>query len=198
MVRKTILLLAAFVFVFMAVSEAVAENNGQIVEEVDPWMNPRNWVREHGYDITVYGETSADLSPVSDYLSILEEHWIFYKPKELLISHKDGYEYISSEVNGSIWLLYLSWNDGLKMRMVLQVPRSYKPAREAMMLLIASVLSTDEDKAEKMLASLEYNVVDGWCTVEAEDYTVDYYEPTLSNGSPASFYAIYVEKRISE
>ena len=88
MVRKTILLLAAFVFVFMAVSEAVAENNGQIVEEVDPWMNPRNWVREHGYDITVYGETSADLSPVSDYLSILEEHWIFYKPKELLSSHK--------------------------------------------------------------------------------------------------------------
>ena len=59
------------VFVLMINLTPVSAN------EIDPQQNVSDWKRENGYDFPVYGTTSVDLSPISDYLNLLKENNIF-------------------------------------------------------------------------------------------------------------------------
>jgi hypothetical protein len=170
-------------------------------EEVDPWLNVSNWEKEHGYTFPFYGKTSVDLSPISDFLSLLESNNIYIPIQEILITNNrkdyEGHEhdYISAKIGDTFYLTYICYLDGSKIRLSLEVPRTYRPMDEALKLLIVSVLSVEYDEAEKMLQRLYYNVIDERCEIETSDYYLLLIEPRYSNGALVGFVSLTVEKK---
>ena len=150
------------------------------------------WKHEHGYDFPIYGSTSADLSPISDYLTLLSENGIYIMLPELVISHDHAeYEWIYSTISDpDFYMLYMSYNDGSKYKMLLQVPISYRPQYEALAYLIVSVLDIEYQEADDLLYSLQYNVIDHASSIGADDYALDYFE----NAKIGGFLALTVTK----
>ncbi|MBR3740606.1 MAG: hypothetical protein IKN04_09135 [Clostridia bacterium] len=168
--------------------------------EIDPWKNVSEWENSHGYTFPVYGKTSVDLSPISDYLSILEDKGIYISLLEMLITNnrKDyagrEHDYISAKIGESFYLTYLYYLDDSKFSLSLEVPCIYRPIDEALQLLLVSTLSIDEEEAGKLYKRLQYNVIDEWCVIETDQYTITYSEPRLNNGNLAGFVILSVEK----
>ena len=152
------------------------------------------WQRDNGYDFPVYGDTTADLSLISDFLSLLEENGIYIKLPDLSIVNNDGYDRIYSKVADSFYLTYIWYFDTAKCSLELQVPRSYRPMDEALKLLMVYMLSMSEDEATKLYSDLQYNVIDDLCIMEYTDYFISYYEPRYSNGELMDFVSLCVEK----
>ena len=84
----------------------------------------------------------------------------------------------------------MSYNDGSKYKMLLQVPISYRPQYEALAYLIVSVLDIEYQEADDLLYSLQYNVIDHASSIEADDYALDYFE----NAKIGGFLALTVTK----
>lgn len=152
------------------------------------------WKLDNGYTFPIYGSTTADLSPISDYLSILAENDIILTLPELQISNKEEYEWVSSEIGDGFWLLYRPYHDGSKYSLQLQLPYTYRPIGQAFALLLVSTLSMEIDDAEAMYDKLKYNIINESCKIETDDYTVTYSEPRLSSGKLASFAVLEVTK----
>lgn len=152
------------------------------------------WKREHGYDFPIYGSTSVDLSPISDYLMLLSENGIFITLPELVISHDHAeYEWIYSTISEpDFYMRYMYYNDGSKYSMSLQVPMSYRPQYEALAYLMVSMLDIEYQEADDLLYSLQYNVIDHASSIETDDYTLDYFE----NAKIGGFLALTVTKLI--
>ncbi len=150
------------------------------------------WKREHGYNFPIYGSTSVDLSPISDYLTLLSENGIYITLPELVISHDHTeYEWIYSTFSDpDFWLLYMYYNDGSKYKMLFQVPISYRLQYEALAYLMVSVLNIDYEEADELLHSLQYNVIDHSSSIETDDYELEYYENATNGG----FLALTVTK----
>ena len=164
--------------------------------EIDPWQNVSDWKRENGYDFPVYGTTSVDLSPISDYLNLLKENNILVKLPELNIYHYDTHDWVHSVIGDSFWLTYLYYFDGSLIRLCLEVPSIYRPKDKALVLMIVSMLSIDEEDAEGLYSTLQYNVIDEYCTIETEDYELEYFEPRYSSGELMGFVTLTVDKKV--
>lgn len=151
-----------------------------------------------GYDFPVYGDTSCDLSPLSDYLLLLNENSILLQLPELIITHKEDCEWIYSEIGASksIYLNYTRYLDNSKYTLLLQVPHTYRPKDEALILLIQSALGMDHTKSSKLYDSLQYNVIDDWSTLKGDGFHLSYYEPHYKNGEPGSFISLIVDRDI--
>lgn len=163
---------------------------------LSPAENTIEWRNSHGYTFPVYGETAADLSPISDYLSLLAENSIFLSLPELQIAEKKDFDWISSEIGNNFWLLYRPYHDGSGYALQLQLPYSYRPMEEAFPLLLVSTLSVDINEADTMFGTMQYNIIDGSCEIRGDGYTVTYSEPRLSDGKLADFAILEVEKRM--
>lgn len=155
-----------------------------------------NWRNDNGYDFPIYGATTADLSPISDYLALLHENSILLSLPELQISAKTDYDWISSDIGSNFWLLYRPYHDGSKYSFQLQLPYTYLPMDDAFTLLLVSTLSMDVNEASALLTTLRYNIIDETCEMKADEYTVTYSEPHLSNGKLADFAVLEVVKTL--
>ena len=156
--------------------------NADPVGERDPgaaWTATHQWAREHGYEFPIYGSTSVDLSPISDYLAILNENGIYFTLPDLSISDHGEYVWITSYFS-DYWLLYKYYNDGSGYSMLFQVPAVYRPKDEALALLMVSVLDIDREKAESLMRSLRYNVIDKYAQIRSDEYILEYMEDTDS------------------
>lgn len=142
------------------------------------------WKLEHGYDFPIYGSTSADLSPISDYLTLLSENGIYITLPELTISHDHAeYEWIYSTISHpDFYMLYVYYNDGSQYMLSLEVPMSYRPKYEALAYLMVSVLDIDYQEADDLLNSLQYNVIGHASSIETDDYVLDYFENAKTSG----------------
>lgn len=158
------------------------------------WTN--KWKNDNGYTFPIYGSTTADLSPISDYLSLLAENNIFLSLPELQIAEKQDFDWISSEIGNNFWLLYRPYHDGSGYALQLQLPYSYRPMEEAFPLLLVSTLSVDINEADTMFGTMQYNIIDGSCEIRTDGYTVTYSEPRMSDGKLADFAILEVEKRM--
>lgn len=157
------------------------------------WTN--KWKNDNGYTFPIYGSTTADLSPISDYLALLAENNIFLSLPELQIAEKKDFDWISSEIGNNFWLLYRPYHDGSGYVLQLQLPYSYRPMEEAFPLLLVSTLSVDINEADTMFGTMQYNIIDGSCINRGDGYTVTYSEPRLSDGKLADFAILEVEKK---
>ena len=168
-----------------------------IRRDVSAQESTTDWMDANGYTFPVYGATSADLSPISDYLTLLAQHKIYLSLPELQISAKEEYDWISSSIADNFWLLYRPYHDGSRYVILLELPYTYLPMDEAFPLLLVSVLSTDETEAADIFATLKYNIINETCEIRADNYTVTYSEPRLSNGKLADFAVLEVEKKLN-
>ena len=82
----------------------ISEKN-ESIKDLSDLEATNQWALKHNYDFPIYGSTSVDLSPISDYLTILSEHGIYFKLPELVISHDhEEYEWIYSSFPGTdLW-----------------------------------------------------------------------------------------------
>jgi len=157
------------------------------------WEATNKWKQEHGYDFPIYGATSVDLSPISDYLTLLSENGIYITLPELGITHRDDCEWIYSTISDpDFYMRYMYYNDGSKYNLSLQVPMSYRPQYEALAYLIVSMLGIEYQEADDLLYSLQYNVIDHTSSIETDDYALDYFE----NAKIGGFLALTVTKFI--
>ena len=156
------------------------------------------WKADNGYTFPIYGATTADLSPISDFLAILAENNILLTLPELQISQKEDYDWVSADIENYFWLLYRPYHDGTRYIFSLELPYTYLPMNEAFPLMLVSTLSMEISEAEELYATLIYNVIDGSCEYITDDYTVTYLAPRLKNGNLASFAALEVEKQLPE
>ena len=150
------------------------------------------WRNDNGYDFPIYGSTSADLSPISDYLTLLQENKIYIELPDLVISHDHKeYEWIYSQISDpDFYLTYVSYNDKSMYKLSLQVPISYRLQYEAMAFLMVSVLDISYDEADETLHALQLNVINHSSGIETDDYVLDYYE----NAQIGGFLALTVTK----
>ena len=171
----------------------VSENNTSRKDFSDLEIT-NQWKLKHNYDFPIYGSTSVDLSPISDYLTLLSENGIYIELPELVISHNhDEYEWIYSTFPGTdFWLLYKYYNDGSKYSLLFQVPISYRPQYEALAYLMVSVLNIGYPEADELLHSLQYNVINHSSGIKTNDYELDYYE----NATIGGFLSLSVTKHI--
>ena len=156
---------------------------------------PYEWMSENNYNFPIYGTTSANLTPISDYLSLLEENGIYISLPELTITNGDEYDWIYSKIGEDFYLTYLYYHDGSKYTLKLEVPRTYRPCDSALTLLIVSMLSVDMDAASKMYNRLQYNIIDDYSEIVADEYTVSYWEPGYSSGNSFDIICLSVEKK---
>ena len=152
------------------------------------------WKNDHGYTFPIYGATTADLSPISDFLALLAENNIFLTLPELQISQKEDFDWVSADIGNGFWLLYRPYHDGSRYVFLLQLPYSYKPMEEAFPLLLVSTLSMDISEADSLFGTLQYNIMGETCEFKADHYTVAYSEPRLSNGKLADFAVLEVTR----
>lgn len=163
-------------------------------ENLSPRENTANWKSANGYDFPIYGTTAADLTPISDYLSLLAENKILLSLPELQISEKAEYDWISSEIADGFWMLYRPYHDGSRYVLQLQLPHTYRPIDDAFTLLLVSTLSMDLADAEDLYGTLQYNIVNETCEIRTDEYIVTYSEPRLSSGKLAGFAVLEVTK----
>lgn len=163
-------------------------------EELTAAKSATSWRNGNGWSFPIYGETKADLSPISDYLHLLEEHNIYISLPEMLITQREEYDWVSCEIGESIWLNYIYYHDGSRYVMRMQLPYTYRPIDEAFPILLASVLSVDLDDAKSMYERLKYNIIDENSEIRTDGYVITYNEPRLSNGSLGGFAFLSVEK----
>ena len=156
------------------------------------WTN--QWMNDNGYTFPVYGATTADLTPISDFLGLLAENNIYLALPELQISEKTDFDWISSQIADNFWLLYRPYHDGSRYVLQLQLPYSYRPMEEAFPLLLVSTLSIGISDADALFGTLQYNIVNDSCTLRTDSYTITYSEPRLSDGKLADFAVLEVEK----
>ena len=149
---------------------------------------------DNGYTFPVYGATTADLTPISDFLALLAENNIYLALPELQISEKTDFDWISSQIADNFWLLYRPYHDGSRYVLQLQLPYSYRPMEEAFPLLLVSTLSIGITDADALFGTLQYNIVNDSCTLRTDSYTITYSEPRLSDGKLADFAVLEVEK----
>lgn len=132
-------------------------------------------------DFVMFGKTDADLSPIYDYLSLLKENGIYLKLPDLSVTKKEDRDYIYTEIGKTMNLSYSYWLDGTADNLMMEVPIEYKPKDEALTLMIMSMLSLDHEEAEKLYASLQYNVIDDGSSIELDNYILTYSD--IRNGS---------------
>lgn len=149
---------------------------------------------DHKYDFPKYGSTNADLSPLYDYLSLLEENNIYLSIPNLLISNNEDHDWISADIGNGFWILYRPYNDGSRYSFLLQLPYSYRPIDEAFPLLLVSTLSIEINDAKEIYRTLQYNIMGETCELKTEDYIVSYYEPRYSDGRLGSFAQLEVTR----
>ena len=160
------------------------------------WEATNRWKEEHGYDFPIYGSTLVDLSPISDYLTLLSENGIYISLPDLSIMDYKDYTWIYTDIGKRMYFRYIVYNDGSKYTLTLQTPWTYRPREKAHVLLIASVLSIDVEEAAKLYSRLQYNVIDEWCVLDTEDYLLAYCEPRLKDGTLLDYTWLDVTKKL--
>ncbi len=176
--------------------EAPGNTDSTRGKDMSDLMKMNQWKLDHGYDFPIYGSTMADLSPISDYLSILADNRIYLKLPELVITHKEDCEWIYSKVGDFFYLTYVYYNDMSRYSLDLEVPLTYRPRDEALTLLLVSMLDMNYEDAAELYGRLQYNVIDNWCVMETDKYNVSYYEPRVKNGELAGFVSLGIEKKL--
>ena len=176
--------------------EAPGNTDSTRGKDMSDLMKMNQWKLDHGYDFPIYGSTMADLSPISDYLSILADNGIYLKLPELVITHKEDCEWIYSKVGDFFYLTYVYYNDMSRYSLDLEVPLTYRPRDEALTLLLVSMLDMNYEDAAELYGRLQYNVIDNWCVMETDEYNVSYYEPRVKNGELAGFVSLGIEKKL--
>lgn len=153
------------------------------------------WKLDNGYDFPIYGSTSADLSPISDYLSVLADNGVSIDLPELVISHNhEEYEWIYSNFKDSdFYLLYVPYNDGSQYKLSFQVPISFQKQYEALVCLMVSVLDVDLDEADELFHTLELHNVDHMSSIETEEYKLEYFTDARIGGFLALTVTKFVE-----
>ena len=194
--KKAICLMMVVLVVFCSVSSAMSEAG----TELTPLEKIQQWKQEYGYDFPIYGKTSADLSPISDYLTLLEKNGVMIHLPDLSVTHNEenGYDWIYSNIANLFHLRYIWYFDGSRYSLTMELPRTYRARDVAFMLLISSMCSVDSEEAAKIYQSLLYNVIGEWCTINQNDCVLTFYEPRYSDGQLAGFSMLEIEKRTSQ
>lgn len=141
----------------------------------DDIINTNNWKIEHGYKFDIYGSTSIDLTPISDYLSLLEENKIYITLPDLSINEDETRAWIYTKIAEEFYLTY-AYFYGEKTMFSMEFPYSYHPREKATELLLMYRLGIDEEEAADLRETLEYNMIDNSSSISYGESEIIYYE----------------------
>lgn len=126
----------------------------------------------------LFGTTEADLTIVDDFLGELEEKDLKITVSEMVITHKDEFDWVYGYADESrdIYIRYIIWADHSKESLTLQVPADYQYADAALAVLIGTVTGAETPEAEKYLEEVREAAKGDYAALEVEKYTLSYHD----------------------
>ena len=115
-------------------------------------------------------------APVQEYVDLLESHGVDLSMVDMTLYKKDVHDWYSCSIAKFMTVTYDVYHDGSRDTLMLQAPDTWRPQRDAFLLLLEYMLGMDADEAESTLARLEYNVISNTSEIVTDDYKISYME----------------------